>query len=300
MKNFAAAWWLLRYRLNPMTTPQLALVACLMWSLGPSAVAAQERAPDVDASELETEARARFSLGQLYYAQARFADAAREFEAAYASHPHPLLLHNIYLSRRDMGDVSGATDALTRYLATATDLSASDRRVLERRLVVMQHQLESAAPLPPTEPEPEQPVDTVVEAGPTGDVHEPSAPEADLAAEPRSTAPAQTGDDGLMIGAITSFSLAGAAVITLSITGGLAMGERDRLASSCAPACSDDEVSTARTLGAVTDVGIGVASVAAAAGILLAVLASVSTHADVSITPSASTDHAAIIVGGVF
>jgi len=92
-------------------------------------------------SEPEVEARARFQLGQLYYSQGRFAEAAREFEAAYTIHPHPELLHNLYLARRDTGDVAGATDALTRYLTTARDLSASDRRLLEGRLAGMQRQL---------------------------------------------------------------------------------------------------------------------------------------------------------------
>ena len=96
------------------------LLACV-----PVSASAQSASPD--ATELETEARARFQLGQLYYTQARFAEAAAEFEAAYAIHPHPLLLHNIYLARRDLGDVAGATEALRRYLEVATDLSAADR-----------------------------------------------------------------------------------------------------------------------------------------------------------------------------
>ena len=123
------------------TLAALALAALLLGTLLGSPLAHAQSTDDGGGSELETEARARFSLGQLYYSQARFAEAAAEFEAAYALHPHPLLLHNIYLARRDLGDVRAAVDALTRYLADATDLSAADRRLLEGRLAAMERQL---------------------------------------------------------------------------------------------------------------------------------------------------------------
>lgn len=276
----------------------------------PASSSAQTASATVgDGSELEAEARARFSLGQLYYSQARFGDAAREFEAAYALHPHPLLLHNLYLSRRDMGDFAGALDALTRYLDTATDLSAADRRVLEGRQAAMRRQLEAQPP--PREP-PQAAPDPVV-----GDATAPSeVPSETLSSDPEppsdsgsalpspAPAPAPSGDGGLMTGAAVAFSVAGAAVLTMAITGPLALVERDHLAATCAPACSDEQVGTARTLGTVTDAALSVGAIAAATGLVLAVLSvtgsSAHEGADVSITPSISAEHAALVVGGHF
>jgi hypothetical protein len=288
-----------------MTTARCALVlSVVLSSLTPAAMASAQSG---DAAELETEARARFSLGQLYYSQARFAEAATEFEAAYAAHAHPLLLHNIYLARRDMGDIAGAVDALTRYLATATDLAAADRRLLEGRLAAMRHQLEAS---PPTHDTPPPPQDEPV----VGDTAPVEAPDtlADPRSDPPDAAPAETtqpdtaqpttttGDDGLVTGGIVAFSFAGAALLTMVITGPLALSERDRLASSCAPTCTDEQVSTARTLGGVTDTAIGIAAVAAATGVVLTVLGVTSSHSDVEVTPSVSADHAALFVGGHF
>jgi hypothetical protein len=279
-----------------MTTRPLVLATCLvLCSFAPSSSAAQASATSSsDGSELEAEARARFALGQLYYSQARFAEAATEFEAAYALHAHPLLLHNIYLSRRDMGDFPGALDALTRYLETATDLSASDRRVLEGRQAAMRRQIEEATPSAPP-PVEEPTVDAVV-----GDATPPGMDETlgDPVLPPTAPAPPPA-DDGLMIGAIVSFSVAGAAAITMLITGPLALTERDHLASTCAPTCSDEQISTAQTLGVVTDVALTVGAIAAATGAVLAIVAS-TRGSGVSVTPSVSPDHAAIVVGGQF
>ncbi|MFO0685773.1 MAG: tetratricopeptide repeat protein [Sandaracinus sp.] len=262
------------------------------------------QAQSVDAADLETEARARFQLGQLYYSQGRFEEAAREFEAAYASHPHPVLLHNLYLARRDAGDARGAIDALTQYLATATDLSASDRRVLERRVEVMREQIQRAAPTETTTTQTTAPIEPTEtspeEATPEQTPAEETTTDAASTLPPPEPAPPSSDADALVTGAIASFGVAGAAALTMAITGGLALSERDRLASSCAPACTDDQISGARTLGIVADVSLGIGAAAAVAGIVLVVLGTTGRQEGVSVAPSVSTDHAGLVVGGQF
>lgn len=268
----------------------LAFVLAVFLS-SPALVAAQGG----EASELETEARARFSLGQLYYSQARFAEAAIEFEAAYATHPHPLLLHNIYLARRDLGDIPAAVDALTRYLAAATDLDASDRRLLEGRLAAMERQLAATRPTPT----PVVVEDPVVGTADPVDVGEELGDPADSPLPPAASA-RRGPDDGLMTGAIVSFSVAGAAALMIAITGPLAMVERSNLESSCAPFCSDAQVAPAASLGLASDVGIGVALAAGVTGGILAIVANVGGSETVAVAPSVSSEHAVVVVGGTF
>src|SRR5262249_53576185 len=91
-----------------------------------------------------TQAREHFRLGSDAYTDGRFTEAAQEYEAAYALAPRPALLHNVYLARRDMGDVRGAVDALRQYLLEANDLNEADRRMLRGRLRAMEDSLAHA------------------------------------------------------------------------------------------------------------------------------------------------------------
>lgn len=254
-----------------------------------------------DASELETEARARFQLGQLYYSQARFAEAAREFEAAYATHPHPLLLHNIYLARRDLGDIPGAVDALTRYLAVATDLSTGDRRLLEGRLATMQRQLPTASETTTTTTvTPTEPSDPVVGDAPGDTTSELATPdptelpdETDTPPPDPTPPPASSGGMGIVPG-VAIVSVGGAALIGAAIAGGVALGvqsDRDGQCTLPGGACpaSLDQSDYASRFAAARDAAWGLfivgAATAAIGGVLLGVGASETSDAR---TPSVS------------
>jgi hypothetical protein len=81
--------------------------------------------------------------GQAAYDAGRFAEAAELFDRAYALSGRPALLHNIYVARRDMGDVPGAVEALRRYLADDTTVSSEQRELLRNRLRAMEASLAS-------------------------------------------------------------------------------------------------------------------------------------------------------------
>lgn len=262
-------------------------------AISPASASAQTATGD--AAELETEARARFQLGQLYYSQARFAEAAREFEAAYATHPHPLLLHNLYLARRDEGNVPAAVDALTRYLATATDLSAADRRLLEGRLATMQRQRPATTPETPDTP----PVDPVVgDPEPGGGDDAIVAPTDEASDEVASDTTDTSGGIGLVPGAVT-LGIGGAALIGAAIAGGIALSvqsDRDAQCNLAGGACpaSLDQNDYASRFGAARDAGWGLFIVGAATatlgGVLLGIGASQGASEAAPVTTSAACD----------
>jgi hypothetical protein len=245
------------------------------------------------AGDRENEARARFRLGQLYYSQARFADAAREFRAAYETLPHPALLHNIYLALRDQGDIPGAVDALTRYLADATDLNAAERRLLEARLATMRHQLpeqpQQRDPEPQQgDPEPQQTDPEHVEEGQTPEHHEVgvelSSPEAQ---------PSGGGGIGIVPGIITT-SVGGAALIGAIISGAIAesiRGERDSMCTLADGACPPtvDQAGYASRFSTARDTAWGLliagGVTAAVGGVLLGLGAS--EHTDTPVVAGA-------------
>lgn len=257
------------------------LLVVLAFLVGPAIVEAQSTAVSGDAAELEVEARARFQLGQLYYSQARFAEAADEFEAAYAIHPHPLLLHNVYLARRDLGDLPGAVDALTRYLASATDLSAADRRLLEGRLATMQRQVASATSVVETPVVVEEP--TSVPIAEVTEVDEGAA-----LADPETPS---TSGIGIAPGAVV-LSLGVAALIGAAIAGGVAeavRGERDGMCTLPGDACpaSVDQSSYASRFAEARDAG----------WTLLVIGAVTSTIGAVLLGVGASSSEAPVVVG---
>lgn len=265
--------------------------------------------PDVDTSpdtdprsdgELEAEARARFSLGQLYYSQARFAEAAAEFEAAYASHPHPLLLHNLYLALRDLGDEAGAADALRRYLASATDLDAADRRLLEGRLAAMDRHLATETPV-----ETPTPVDDV-DGTPSEEVE--GTPED--SAE-RLATPAPSGGMGVAPGAAL-LGIGAGVLVGAAIAGGIAegvRGERDSMCTLAGGACpiAVDQTDYANRFSAARDAawglfagGLGVAAVGAT---LLGIAVSETTPASdstASVTAGCDGTGCMLSVAGAF
>jgi tetratricopeptide (TPR) repeat protein len=88
----------------------------------------------------DEEARSRFRVGQALYREGRFLDAAREFDAAYALSPRPVLLFNAYLAYRDAGDLAHAVPSLRLYLEQAPD--AQDAALLQQRLDSLQARLD--------------------------------------------------------------------------------------------------------------------------------------------------------------
>jgi tetratricopeptide (TPR) repeat protein len=87
-------------------------------ALGLAAVA---HAGETLADEGKKEAKQHFVKGEKLFDEGRYAEAAREFNAAYNLAPHPQVLYNIATCHEKSGDVPAAVLAYRRYVAEAQD-----------------------------------------------------------------------------------------------------------------------------------------------------------------------------------
>jgi hypothetical protein len=120
----------------------IALVLAMPWHTQPTR--AQEAGAATASSPSDVQrAREAFQVAVSLYAAGRYAEAAREFERSYSLSHEGGLLRNLYLARRDAGDVRGAAEALRAYLAAgAPDTTEEDRRLLEHRLAALDRAIE--------------------------------------------------------------------------------------------------------------------------------------------------------------
>jgi tetratricopeptide (TPR) repeat protein len=95
-------------------------------------------------------ARAHSLLGEAAYAEARYADALREFRAAYALDARPALLYNVAMCHERIGDLPAAIDGFERYLAA--DSTISDRTLVERRVDRLREELRARGAAGPPKP----------------------------------------------------------------------------------------------------------------------------------------------------
>lgn len=91
------------------------------------------------APDREAEARAHFRLSQSHYELGHFAEAAAELEQAYALSPRADLLYNLYVARRDAGQLAAAASALRQYLDEGEDIE--NAALLRHRLAALEAQL---------------------------------------------------------------------------------------------------------------------------------------------------------------
>jgi tetratricopeptide (TPR) repeat protein len=74
-----------------------------------------------ESDEGKEEAKVHFTEGEKLFDQGRYAEAAREFDAAYKLAPHPQVLYNIATCYEESGDIPAAVVAYRRYVAEAED-----------------------------------------------------------------------------------------------------------------------------------------------------------------------------------
>jgi tetratricopeptide (TPR) repeat protein len=86
-------------------------------------LAAFTHAGETRADDGKQEAKEHFSKGKKLFDEGRYAEAAREFNAAYNLAPHPLVLFNIAACHEKSGDIPAAVVAYRRYVAEAEDAS---------------------------------------------------------------------------------------------------------------------------------------------------------------------------------
>ncbi len=277
--------------MNPRTTLVPALPVLVLTSM-PLATHAQEAAsapPVTSEQEREREARALFQLAHAHYDTGRYAEAATELERVYGLSPRAEILLDIHLAYRELGNAEGSADALRRYLAAARGIAPEDRLVLERRLSALEatlaQQRESAIAAGAT------PVTAIAE--PPSEPTTASTPTAE-----GSPIAARDSEDATPWGAVAGYSLGGIGVLMTAIAGPLALAERDRL--TCAPTCTDSQVSPARTLGIAADVGLGVAAAGAIAGtVFLLTQPGPRRPTDVALVVAPLPQGLAVSVGGV-
>lgn len=109
-------------------------------------------------------ARGHFEAARSYYDQARYEEAAREFEEAYGLSERPALLLNASNAHERAGNLEGAIGALERYLTH----DVADRRTIENRLEQLRgrHAQQAAQVEPAAEPAPQELV--AAAPGPSG------------------------------------------------------------------------------------------------------------------------------------
>lgn len=225
-------------------------------ALGLSAALVLGTGPAVAQSDDEN-ARRHFESGAAYLQQSDYENALREFQAAYALSKRPPLLLNIANVYERMGKLQGAVDALTKYLEE--DPKTPERTTHETRIANLKKRIEA---MPPPAPAPTAPTPAAPSAPPPAPVATtappPPPPSAPLPASGPNRAPA-----------FIAFGVGGAAAIGAAVTGLVAKGKYDDADKECKPSCSDDRVSSIKSMALVSDVLSGVAVVGVGVGVIL-------------------------------
>ncbi len=255
------------------------MLALATAAVSPAVTHAQDSVPAGLSSD--EEARMRFELGRRYYDTGRFADAAREFEESARLSGRTELLYNLFLAYRDAGEDEHAIDTLRRYIES---LDAGERRTqLESRLHVMEERFHSTSTAEPTGTATE-PTGTATET--TGTATETTGT---TTAATDATQPASSGAGGLGVVPWLVIGVGGALIVGSVVTGVLALDARSTLDRMCTadgacPAGYESTRSSGQALSITTDVLWIAGGLAAATGIVLAIVDATSGHADAPVT----------------
>ena len=216
-------------------------------------------------------ARRHFESGVAYLEESDYENSLKAFEKAYELSKRPAILLNIATVQERRGNIAGAVEALKKYVEaepTGQHVETTKLRIqnLEKRLAEQQASAPPPSQEPPPEPEPKT---------------EPPPPPPPQPAPPPRAEPPPPNRLPAYIALGVGGLLAGGAVVT----GVMASSEHSELKDSCAPNCTDDEVSSAKTLAWVsTGLTIG-AGVGIGAGVVLLLLSSPSQAETASAAP---------------
>jgi hypothetical protein len=215
----------------------LGCAAVLVWS----GVAAADDASD----EL---ARRHFDSGAAYLEESDYDNALKAFQKSYDLSQRPEILLNIATVQERRGDLAAAISALQAYLAAAPQSERAETTRL--RIQNLQKRLDEAAaaqappaPLPPPPPPPR-------------------------AAPPPPPAPPPQSEPNRLPATI-AFGVGGAGLVTAIVTGLVANGKYQHAKDRCSPNCTDDQISSGKTMALVSTIATGVAIVGAGVGVTL-------------------------------
>ena len=118
----------------------VALLCCALATLAPGRAAAEDA---------ERASRAHFRRGETHFAMGRFAQALKEYQAAYELKPLPGFLFNIGQCHRNLGELEEAVFSFKRYLRLKPD--AANHAAVEELVADLERQLAAQkAARPPT------------------------------------------------------------------------------------------------------------------------------------------------------
>lgn len=198
-------------------------------------------------------ARRHFDSGVAYLEESDLENALKAFEKAYGLSKRPAILLNVASVHERRGDTQAAIAALRGYLdAEPNGEHAETTKLRLQNLEKRAAEEAAAAPSTPTATEPA--------AAPP-----PPAPPAAALGTPPAAEPAKSN----RLPAYIAFGVGGAGLVTAVVTGLVANGEYQSAKDQCSPNCSDDDVSTGRTMALVSTVATGVAVIGAGVGVTL-------------------------------
>lgn len=205
---------------------------------------AQEATPD----EL---ARRHFESGVAYLQESDYESALKAFEKSYELSKRPQILLSIATVHERKGTLRPALTALQQYLEAAPE--GEGRVTVENRIKNLEQRLREELPPPRVTTEPAAPVPVPKQAGARAPL-----PAAEADREEPSRLPAY-----VILG------VGGLSAIGAGVTGLLARSEYNEAEDTCAPGCSDAEVSSGRSLALTSTVLTGVAVVGVGVGTAL-------------------------------
>lgn len=196
-------------------------------------------------------ARRHFESGVAYLQESDFDNALKAFEKSYELSKRPDLLLNIATVHERKGDFKSAVTSLKRYLEASPE--SDQKATVEARIANLEKRIQDAEAAKAAEPTPNG-------AGSGGKVtaqdQTPKGTEASPA--PKSNLPA-----------FVLFGVAGLSAAGAVVTGVMANGKYNDAKDSCSPRCTDDELSSGKTLALTSTILTGVAVASAGVGAVL-------------------------------
>jgi tetratricopeptide (TPR) repeat protein len=202
--------------------------------------------------------RRHFESGVAYLQESDYENALKAFEKAYALSKRPAILLNIATVHERKGDLKAAIEALKRYLEVAPN--SEEAQSVKNRIANLEKRLEASPPPAETPPPAATPPPTTTSAPASTPTPPPTAPAPSPAAE--STPPNR-------IPAYIALSIGGLSAAGAVLTGILAQSEYGNAEDECKPNCSDDQLSTGRTMAVTSTILTGVAVVGVGIGAAL-------------------------------
>ena len=181
--------------------------------------------------------RRHFESGVAYLQESDYENALKAFDKAYALSKRPAILLNIATVHERRGDSKAAIEALKRYLEVAPE--GEEAQSVKNRITNLEKRLE-AAPPPAATPTP-----TPAPASPAPPPTATTPPPAPSTPPP---SPAAEHQPPNRIPAYIALSIGGLSAAGAVLTGILAQSEYNNAESECKPNCSDDQLSTGRTM----------------------------------------------------